>query len=109
MLSLDLVKQWLRIEWESEDELLNLLISSADSHFLASGCRIPSELDKEYGTYQRGVLMLISHWYNNRTGVDDMNDILSKPLTYGIQDVILKLKDYSVGGESVGQTSTSQS
>lgn len=102
MVALSLAKHWLRIDWDIEDELIEFLLTSADSHLITSGCRIPEMKEKEYGTYQRGVLMLVSHWYNNRTGVDDMNDILSKPLTYGIQDVILKLKDYSIGGESVG-------
>lgn len=102
MVALSLAKHWLRIDWDIEDELIEFLLTSADSHLITSGCRIPKMEEKEYGTYQRGVLMLVSHWYNNRTGVDDMNDILSKPLTYGIQDVILKLKDYSIGGESIG-------
>lgn len=109
MITLALIKQWLRIEWDEENELLEMLISSANSHLLSSGCFIPTENDKEYGTYKLAVLMLVSHWYNNRTGVDDMNDILSKPLTFGIQDAILKLKDYSVGGDDDGATSTGQS
>lgn len=109
MISLNLIKQWLRIEWDDENELLEMLISSANSHLLSSGCFIPTENDKEYGTYKLAVLMLVSHWYNNRTGVDDMNDILSKPLTFGIQDAILKLKNYSTGGGDDGQESAGQS
>lgn len=92
MVSMDLVKQWLKIDWYEEDLILEFLISSADSHLQSSGCVIPSTESTDYKTYELAILMLVSHWYNNRTGVDDMNDILSKPLTYGIQDLILKLK-----------------
>lgn len=92
MISLKLVKQWLKIDWDEEDIILEFLIVSANSHLLGSGCIIPSVDSPDYQTYELAVLMLVSHWYNNRTGVDDMNDILSKPLTYGIQDLILKLK-----------------
>ena len=92
MVSLELVKQWLKIEWDEEDGILAFLLKASQTHLKTSGCVIPEESSDDYPTYELATLMLVSHWYNNRTGADDMNDILSKPLTFGIQDLILKLK-----------------
>lgn len=83
----DLAKQWLKIDWNDEDTLIDFLIKSAKEELLKSGVK-----ERESLVYDRAILMLVSHWYSNRTGSDDSNDILSKPLAFGIRDAILKLK-----------------
>jgi uncharacterized phage protein (predicted DNA packaging) len=85
--TLDLAKQWLKIDWNDEDSLIAMLIDGAKEELLKSGIK-----ERESLVYDRAILMLVSHWYANRTGTDDSNDILSRPLTFGIQDAILKLK-----------------
>ena len=86
-LNLALTKQWLKVDWDDENDLINFLIDSAKQKLLDAGIK-----ERESFTYDRALLMLVSHWYSNRTGTNDSNDILSKPLTYGIQDAILILK-----------------
>lgn len=85
--TLDLAKQWLKIDWTDEDTLIQWLIDSAKQELLDAGI-----MERDSKTYDRAILMLVSHWYANRTGTNDSNDIFSKPLTYGIQDAILTLK-----------------
>ncbi len=81
---LKLAKEHLKIDGEQDDSSLALFIESAKEYFSNAGV-------KEEGSfiYKLGILMLVTHWYENRTGV---SDDLPQKLTMGLQSIILQLK-----------------
>ncbi len=82
-IDLDFAKDWLKVDWDDEDKIIQFLIDDAKEDLLKAGIK-----ERESKVYDRAILMLVSNRYYNRTGSDNSNDIQSKP----IQDAILKLK-----------------
>lgn len=83
---LELAKEHLRIDGEQDDTSLALFIDSAKEYFSNAGVK-----EKDSPLYQLGILMLVTHWYENRTGV---SDDLPQKLTMGLQSIILQLKSW---------------
>ncbi|WP_416729204.1 head-tail connector protein [Fictibacillus sp. JL2B1089] len=84
-LTLDELKNWLRIDGSEDDGLLTLLISAAKEDLKDSG--VP-ESNKPH--YKLAVMLYVSLHYENRDPSSKIEK-LNKPY----QDLILKLKDYS--------------
>ncbi|WP_202444710.1 head-tail connector protein [Schauerella aestuarii] len=75
-MDLDIVKQHLRVDHDSEDLLIEVYISAAKA-FVAQHCNceiveegIPGPEQMGYTTdVQQAVLLLVGHWYANRETV----------------------------------------
>lgn len=78
---LDLTKQFLRIDGNFEDDLINSLVLSAKTYLHnATG----KQFDKENKTHEMIVLLLVTRWYENR------NLIGSDDLDYTLKSLILQ-------------------
>lgn len=84
---LETIKDFLRIDGSSDDELLELLISSAKEYLSNSG--VSEGKNKDSKQYELAVAMLVTHWYENREQV--VGDT-PRNLTLGLQSIILQLK-----------------
>ncbi|SFT04128.1 head-tail connector protein [Marininema halotolerans] len=83
MLSLDLLKNYLRIDGTEDDELLSLLISSAKEYFKNAG--VP-ETDSDL--YTLGIMRYCTLHYENRDPTLKMDEINA-----ALQSIILQLKE----------------
>lgn len=83
--SLERAKDYLRITGEYDDVLIQMLIDSAHEYLRNAGVK----KDEESNTYQLAVMMLVTHWYENREQVTE-----SAPynVSLGLQSIILQLK-----------------
>lgn len=84
---LETIKDFLRIDGSFDDELLELLISSAKEYLSNSG--VSEGKNKDSKQYELAVAMLVTHWYENREQV--VGDT-PRNLTLGLQSIILQLK-----------------
>lgn len=81
-MTLDEIKIFLRIDDETEDNLLNALMLAAEEYLLGAG--IEKDYSKEI--YKLTVKMLISNWYENR----NMTDKKLQEIPYGIKSLIIQ-------------------
>jgi uncharacterized phage protein (predicted DNA packaging) len=92
IVSLDAVKNWLRIDFSEDDALLTTLISAAEEYLKnATGITYDSEnhLAKLF------CMTLIADWYENREMIGKATD-QTRPI---IQSILTQLT-YSYGGDS---------
>lgn len=93
---LELTKEYLRIDGAEDDGFLSFLIDSAKEYLGNAG--VPDSNSK---TYELAILMLVTHWYENRE-----QNIVGKTTTaieHGIQSIILQLKAGALPNESQGE------
>jgi len=83
---IEIVKKYLRIDGSEDDEVLALLIESAEEELEESG--IPEERKKER-RYELAVMLYVTLFYENR----DPSIQIDK-LNTAYQSLILKLKSY---------------
>lgn len=83
---LKLAKEHLRIDGEQDDSSLALFIDSAEEYMTNAGV-----VEQNSSLYKLGVLMLVTHWYENRAAV---SDDLPRKLELGLQSIILQLKSW---------------
>ncbi|MCC2249081.1 head-tail connector protein [Virgibacillus sp. AGTR] len=91
---LELAKEYLRIDGDQDNKLLDLLINSAKNYMSNAGVK-----EKEDELYQLAIMMLVTHWYENR----QQNEFgkISSAIEMGLQTIILQLK----AGDLVDQSS----
>lgn len=81
-MTLDEIKVFLRIDDESEDNLLNALMLASEEYLLGAG--IEKDYSKEM--YKLTVKMLVSNWYENRN-ITDKN---LQEIPYGLKYLIIQ-------------------
>lgn len=81
-MTLDEIKMFLRIDEDTEDELLTGLMLAAEEYLLGAG--IEKDYTKE--VYKLTVKMLITNWYENR----NMTDKKLQEIPYGIKSLIVQ-------------------
>jgi uncharacterized phage protein (predicted DNA packaging) len=92
IVSLDEVKNWLRIDFSEDDALLTTLISAAEKYLKnAAG----NTFDSSNELAQLFCLVLIADWYENREMIGKATD-QTRPI---IQSILTQLT-YSYGGDS---------
>ncbi|MDQ0268878.1 putative phage protein (predicted DNA packaging) [Cytobacillus purgationiresistens] len=77
------VKEYLRIDGTEDDKLLGFLIDSAKEYLTGAGVK-----GTDSKRYELAVIMLVTHWYENREAV---GKVLGK-VQLGLQSIILQLK-----------------
>src|SRR5690625_3950425 len=77
-------KQYLNLTGSYDDELLEILIESAEEYLNGAGVK-----DKENKLYRLAIMMLVTNWYENR---EQITNGVPKHLELGLQSIILQLK-----------------
>lgn len=84
---IDQVKAFLRVDGSRDDELLRLLIDSAKEYLSNTG--VKEEQHKKSDQYNLAIIMLVTHWYENR---EQVIGSVSETISLGLQSIILQLK-----------------
>lgn len=78
------VKEYLRVDGSRDDEMLRLLIDSAIEYLTNAGVK-----EQETNSYKLAIVMLVTHWYENR---EQVVGNVPNALALGLQSIILQLK-----------------
>lgn len=76
------IKEYMRIDEDYEDLLIQTLIISAESYLSNAGAIV----NYENSLYKLAVKMLVLHWYENREVIGD-----AKKLSYSLDSIITQL------------------
>ena len=76
------IKEYMRIDEDYEDLLIQTLITSAETYLSNAGVIV----DYENSLYKLAVKMLVLHWYENREVIGD-----AKKLSYSLDSIITQL------------------
>lgn len=79
------VKQYGKIDWNDEDELIKTLIEAAKETLLAAG--IPK--DRDSALYRLAVQRLAMHYYENREEVSGMTSVIPMGMNWMIEHLRL--------------------
>ncbi|RKD26689.1 hypothetical protein BEP19_15895 [Ammoniphilus oxalaticus] len=80
---LDSIKAYLRIDGDQDDGLLSLLIESAKAYLRNAGVD-----ESEKHLYKLAVIMIVTHWYENR---EQVTGSTPRNLPLGIKSIILQM------------------
>lgn len=80
---IETIKEYLRIDGTEDDNLLGFLIDSAEEYLSGAGVK-KTKLKK----YELAVIMLVTHWFENREAVGKAQATVE----LGLQSIILQLK-----------------
>lgn len=83
---LEMSKEYLRIDGDRDNKLLGLLINSAKDYLKNAGVE-----EQESELYSLAIMMLVTHWYENR---EQVTGSIPKAITLGLQSIILQLKSW---------------
>ena len=83
---LPMAKEYLRIDGDQDDEMLGLLLNSAKEYMTNAGVE-----EQETDLYKLGIMMLVTHWYENR---EQVSGTIPHTLSMGLQSIILQLKSW---------------
>ncbi len=96
---MDELKDYLRIDGDEENPSLSLFLQSAISYLGSAGVKKPTDPFKKidglevYSQYRLGLLMLATHWYENRIVITpSLAKVEQTPIPYGLESMILQLK-----------------
>ena len=80
---LDTIKEYLRVDEDFDDMLIETLIKSAESYISNAGVCVSYEVE----LYSLAIKMLVLHWYENRevSGA-------SEQIPFGLDNIIIQLK-----------------
>ncbi len=81
------VKEYLRIDGKRDDEMLKFLIDSAKEYLCNAG--VKEEQHEKSDQYNLAIIMLVTHWYENR---EQVIGSVSETISLGLQSIILQLK-----------------
>ena len=76
------IKEYMRIDEDYEDLLIQTLITSAETYLSNAGAMA----DYENSLYKLAVKMIVLHWYENREVIGD-----AKKLSYSLDSIITQL------------------
>lgn len=81
------LKTYLRIDGGEDDQVLASLYDAAVEYLENAGVK---KSEDKHKLYDLAIKLLVSHWYDNRSGV--IVGITSKSLEHSLQSIILQLK-----------------
>ena len=79
---LEEIKNYMRIDDDTDDSLINSLIESANIYLLNAGVQ-----NFENDLYKLAVKMLVLHWYENREVIGE-----ARKLSFSLDNIITQLK-----------------
>lgn len=87
ILELEETKQWLRVDGDEEDAIIDLLIGSAEEYLRIA---VDREYEKTDIQAKHFCLVLITDWYENRELIGNRP---SEKVRYSIQSMLLQLQN----------------
>lgn len=84
---LEQVKNYLRLDGKRDDEMIEFLIDSAKEYLSNAG--VKEKRHKDSNQYKLAIIMLVTHWYENR---EQVIGTVSSAISLGLQSIILQLK-----------------
>ncbi len=84
---LEQVKSYLRVDGKRDDEMLEFLIDTAKEYLSNAG--VKEKQHEESNQYKLAIIMLVTHWYENR---EQVVGTVSNAISLGLQSIILQLK-----------------
>ena len=93
MIEIDFVKNYLKVDFTEDDELIKMLIEISKSY-------IETEIGKQLTDFEElpkqielAMLLLISYWYEERTAMSVVkNKTLSTEVKYGVSSILNPFK-----------------
>ena len=79
---LEEIKNYMRIDEDYEDNLINSLIEAANLYMLNAGVK-----NTENDLYKLAIKMLVLHWYENREVIGE-----AKKLAFSLDNIITQLQ-----------------
>ena len=79
---LEEIKNYMRIDEDYEDNLINSLIEAANLYMLNAGVK-----NTENDLYKLAIKMLVLHWYENREVIGE-----ARKLSFSLDNIITQLK-----------------
>lgn len=83
-MELEELKNFLRVDYPEDDILIGSLKLSAESYIKNAGSKVSSY---DNSLYKLAVMMLVSHWYENREVVGE-----SDKLAYSLECLLIQLQ-----------------
>jgi uncharacterized phage protein (predicted DNA packaging) len=82
VLMLEEIKNYMRIDEDYDDNLINSLIEAANLYMVNAGVK-----NFENDLYKLAIKMLVLHWYENREVIGE-----AKKLAFSLDNIITQLK-----------------
>lgn len=94
MITLNLAKQYLRVDFEEDDNLIEMLIEISKSYVETELQLVLDEyFDEIPKQIDLAMLLLISYWYDERTAMPVIkNRTLSSEVKYGVSSILNPFK-----------------
>lgn len=80
------IKEFVRVDFEEDDILLQTLIYAAEEYLLNAGI----EKDYSKNLYKLAISLLVKHWYDNRDSV--VIGSVTKKLEFSLNAILTQLK-----------------
>lgn len=98
MLGIEEVKSYIRVDYDDDDTLIELLINNAENYLRDAisdfDLKITNDIgDKFKNKTKLAILVLVKNWYDNR---DFMEFRVGERVRYTVQSILLQM-DYSHG------------
>ena len=86
-MELSTIKQYLKVDFEDDDELILSMQKAAEAYMENAGVTCSYESD----LYQLAILLLVTNWYENRNAV--LVGTVSNKLEYSLKHILAQLMD----------------
>jgi len=83
------IKEYLKIDFDDDDRILELLLGSARRYVLDAVGYQPDETDERVKLL---LLVLVSDWYEHREYIDSTSQKVSQKVRYTVRSIILQLQ-----------------
>lgn len=99
-MNLDTIKEYLKIDFDDDDRLLETLLGAARKYLFDAVGYNPDESDERVKLL---LLVLISDWYEHREYMETSNtQTISQKVRYTVRSIVLQLQ-YGGGSENENQ------
>lgn len=89
-MELSVVKEYLKIDFDDDDKLLEMLLGAARKYLLDAIGYVPDETDERVKLI---LLVLISDWYEHREYIENnTSQKISQKVRYTVRSIILQLQ-----------------
>lgn len=89
-MELSMIKEYLKIDFDDDDRLLEMLLEAARKYLLDAIGYVPDETDERVKLI---LLVLISDWYEHREYIENnVSQKMSQKVRYTVHSIILQLQ-----------------
>lgn len=93
MIEINFVKNYLKVDFTEDDELINMLIDISKGYVETEIGKKLSDFEEIPKQIELAMLLLISYWYEERTAMSVVkNKTLSTEVKYGVSSILNPFK-----------------